>query len=71
MTLDEIKRSDKDMLTPAEVAPVLGCNAHSIRLQAQEQPWTLGFNVCVVGSRTLIPRIPFVQFMTEFRGCAE
>lgn len=68
MTLEEIRRSDKDVLTPADVAGVLGCNPHSIRIQAQENPYMLGFNVCVVGTRTLIPRLPFLQFMAEWRA---
>lgn len=68
MTLEEIKNSKETMLTPADVAPILGCNPHSIRLQAQEDPYKLGFNVCVVGNRTLIPRLPFIQFVTELKG---
>lgn len=67
MTLEEIKMSDKTMLVPTDVSQLLGCDAHSIRLQAQKDPDKLGFNVVVVGKRTLIPRIPFIKFMTEPR----
>ena len=66
MTLDEIIKSQKMMLTPADVAPVLGCNPHSIRMQAQQDPAKLGFKVTVIGTRTLIPRVPFIQFVTEY-----
>lgn len=68
MTFEEIKASDKAMLTPADVAGVLGCNPHYIRLQAQEDPTKLGFNVIVIGTRTRIPRIPFIQYLTEHVG---
>ena len=64
MTLEEVMRSNKDMLTPADVAPILGRHPHSIRLQAREDPAKLGFGVCVVGNKTLIPRIAFLRFMT-------
>jgi len=65
MTLSEIRSSDKPLLLPSEVAPVLGCDAHSIRLQAREYPELLGFPVVVIGNRTLIPRKPFLRFMGE------
>ena len=69
MTLAEIKGSDKTMLLAADVAPVLGCDPHSIRIQAREYPEQLGFPVVVIGHRTLIPRKPFLQFLGE--GAAE
>lgn len=65
MTLEEIRASDKTFLTPADVAPVLGCDPHSIRLQAREFPEQLGFAVTVIGRRTLIPRKSFLRFMGE------
>lgn len=68
MTLDEIRASDKDMLVPNDIAGVLGVNPQSIRTQAQHDPYSLGFNVTVVGTRTLIPREPFIQFMTNWKG---
>ena len=65
MTLSEIRSSDKPMLLPAEVAPVLGCDAHSIRIQARQDPEQLGFNVILLGNRTLIPRKAFLKFLGE------
>lgn len=64
MTLDEIRASDKTVLTPAEVAPVLGCDAQDLRIQAKVAPERLGFNVIVVGTRIKIPRIAFIKYMT-------
>lgn len=65
MTLAEIKASSELTLTPDQVAPVLKCNPHLIRLQARESPQLLGFPVIVVGNRTKIPRKPFLAFLGE------
>lgn len=65
MTMAEIKGSDKALLLAKDVAPILGCDPHSIRIQAREYPEQLGFPVVVIGNRTLIPRKPFLRFMGE------
>lgn len=65
MTLNEIKASEAIMLKPADVADVLGCDPHSIRVQAHEYPESLGFNVILLGNRTLIPRKAFLKFLGE------
>ena len=65
MTLAEMKVSDKTMLLASDVAPVLGCDPHSIRIQAREYPEQLGFPVVVIGNRTLIPRKPFLAYLGE------
>lgn len=63
MTLSEIKSMDKDFLTPEDVAPLLRCDPHGIRVQAQKAPQFLGFPVCQVGNRTKIPRVPFLKWV--------
>lgn len=65
MTMAEIRASDKDMLIPTDINKILGCDAHTIRLQAREYPESLGFPVVVIGNRTLIPRKAFLRFMGE------
>lgn len=65
MTLDEIRNSTKEVLTPAEVAPVLGCDPQGIRVQARTAPEKLGFPVIIIKSRTKIPRVPFLRYMGE------
>ena len=65
MTLDEIKASDKSVLTPAEVAEVLGCDAQDVRIQARTAPERLGFPVIIIKSRTKIPRVPFLRYIGE------
>lgn len=63
MTLTEIRNTTKEMLTPADVAPILGCDPQNIRLQARDCPEKLGFPVVRVGSRTKIPKQAFLKFI--------
>jgi hypothetical protein len=63
MTLDEIRNSTKEVMTPAEVAPILGCDPQDIRVQARLAPERLGFNVAVVGTRVKVPRRVFIRWM--------
>lgn len=63
MTLNDLRMSTKDVLTPADVAPVLGCDPHYIRVAARQCPERLGFPVVLIGNRTKIPRIAFIKFM--------
>lgn len=62
-TLDEARASSRDVLTPADVAPVLGCDPHYIRVAARQCPERLGFPVVLIGNRTKIPRIAFIKYM--------
>ena len=63
MTLEEIKSSDKTMLVPSDVAPVIHCDPHALRIIAHTKPETLGFPVLCIRTRTLIPREAFLAFM--------
>lgn len=63
MTLNEIKASRAEMLTPADVAGVLGCEPYAINTQAKADPAKLGFPVCVTGTRVRIPRRAFLHWM--------
>ena len=63
MTLDEIKACDKSTLTQAEIADVLNCDAQDIRLTARLHPERLGFPVSVIGTRTKIPRLGFLNWL--------
>jgi len=62
MTVDEIRASNKDMLTPSDVAPVLGCHPFAINTQAKVDPSKLGFPVSLVGTRLKIPRLAFLRW---------
>jgi hypothetical protein len=63
MTLDDLKRLDREFLTPAQVAEILNCSAHGVRIWARQRPEQLGFPVCIIGTRVRIPKRPFIQFM--------
>ena len=63
MTLDELRTYDKEFLTPAQVAPILGVDAQDVRVAAKQAPGRLGFNVSVIGSRVKIPRRAFLKWL--------
>lgn len=61
--IQSIVDSDKVFLTPADVAPILGMDPHSIRLIARQRPELLKFEFILSGNRTKIPRIPFLRYI--------
>lgn len=63
MTINDIKQSDKDILTCADVSEVLKCDPYTLHVQAQQRPEMLGFPVICVGNRVKIPRKAFLRFM--------
>ena len=63
MTINDIKQSDKDILTCADVSEVLKCDPYTLHIQAQRRPEMLGFPVICVGNRVKIPRKAFLRFM--------
>lgn len=60
MTFAEILSSEKDVLTPADIAPVLGVHAQAINIQAERGQ--LPFPAFRSGNRTKIPRIGFINW---------
>lgn len=63
MTLDELEALPKEILTCADVAPILMANLATIHGQAVERPELLGFPVIVAGRRVKIPKAAFLRFM--------
>ena len=63
LTLDQIAEMTAEVLTPAQVASVLHLDQDTIRGQAREAPWLLGFPVICAGNRVKVPRLPFLRFM--------
>lgn len=67
MTLDEIKASTKEMLTPSDVATVLGVDAYSISLQVKQDKEngvnSFPFPTIRIGTKTKIPRRAFIKVM--------
>lgn len=63
MTISDVLSSTKVYLTPADIAPILRCDAQSIRVQAHKDASKLGYEVIIIGNRVKIPRIPFLRFL--------
>ena len=67
MTLDEIKKSSKDVLTPADIAPVLQCCTYNINLQVKQDKQngtnSFPFPTLLIGTRVKIPRLAFIEAM--------
>ena len=62
MTKEEIMASEKDPLTPADIAPILKCDPQLIRIAARDpKQGYLSFPVDIVGNRVKIPRMPFIK----------
>lgn len=61
-------QDDRDLLFAADIAPILGVDANSIRRQADAEPGALGFPVIRIGAKTLIPRRPFIQYILGKEG---
>lgn len=68
MTLEEIKASDKVLLTAADVAEALGVDAQGIRVQAHENPAALGFPIMITGRNGRSVRIPKLAFIRWVEG---
>ena len=68
MTIDEILRSTKEVLTPADIAPVIGADPYGINRMARENPAGLGFPVICIGNRVKIPRRAFLRYMMYGRA---
>ena len=63
MTLAELKQLDKDVITPAQAAGVVGCGPQYIRVAARQRPELLGFPVTLIRSRVKIHRLAFIRYM--------
>lgn len=62
MTIAEMKRSTKTVLTPGDICEVLSCGRYAINQQAHADPSKLGFPVIITGRRVKIPREAFIRY---------
>ena len=62
MTIEDLKRMDKEILTPGDIAPVLECDPNVIRYQAEKDIKALGFPAAKIGTRVKIPRLAFIKW---------
>ena len=65
MTLEQIAAIPGEVLTCAQVAPILKMSPGTLHDQAIEMPWLLHFPVIVTKRRVKIPKRPFLRFMEE------
>ncbi len=61
MTWEQILKSDKTMLRPQDIAPVMGCHPQVINILARQE--RLPFPYLRSGNRTKIPREGFIAWM--------
>ncbi len=65
MCIAEMKEINRPYLTVEEIAVTMRVGPQSIRNQAREDDSKLGFPVCQVGSKILIPRVAYLKFLGE------
>lgn len=63
LTLADIEAIDRETLSPAQVASVLGVDQDTLRGQARSAPELLRFPTVCVGNRVRIPKQAFLNFM--------
>lgn len=63
MTITEMRKSTKLMLTPADIAPILGCDQNTIRQSAKQRPDGIRFPFTFIGNRMKIPREGFLKWI--------
>ena len=62
MTIEDIKKMSKEILTPNDVASILRCDPNVIRYQAAQDIRQLGFPASKIGTRVKIPRKAFIRW---------
>ena len=62
MTIEDIKKMDKEVLSPGDIAPVLHCDPNVIRYQATQDIKQLGFPASKIGTRVKIPKDAFTKW---------
>ena len=62
MTIEDIKKMSKEILTPGDIAPILKCDPNIIRFQASQDIKQLGFPAAKIGTRVKIPRKAFIDW---------
>ena len=62
MTMTEIRESTKDILTPDDIAEVLGSHPQTIRQSARQHPELIGYPFAFHGTAMKIPRIGFINW---------
>ena len=61
-TLEDVRAMAEDMLTPAIVAEVIGCNGFTLGRMAHDEPEKLPFPSICIGRNTYFPRSGFINW---------
>ena len=61
LTLEEIEALPKEMLVPADIAPILKCTPYTINICTRNGENPFPFPVIRMGTRVRIPKIPFIK----------
>lgn len=62
-TLEDIEALPKEILTPADIAPILGCQPYAINVATENGENPFNFPVYRMGRRVKIPKQPFLKAM--------
>ncbi|MBE6792530.1 MAG: hypothetical protein E7534_03390 [Ruminococcaceae bacterium] len=63
MTLEQLEAMDKEMLIPADIAPILGCSPYTINVATRDGKNPFPFPIIRMGTRVKIPKRPFIKAM--------
>lgn len=63
MTLDDLEALPKEMLTPKDIAPILGCAPFTINVATENGENPFPFPIIRMGRRVRIPKMPFIKAM--------
>ena len=63
-TLADIELLPGDFIPVKTAAQYLRCGPQALREQAHKDPPSLGFPVTILGPRVLIPKKPFISYIT-------
>lgn len=63
LTLDDLRKMDRDTITPSIAGQVLGCDPYNINVAIRDAPESIGFPWFKSGSHVKIPREGFIRWM--------
>lgn len=68
MTLDEMRVSTKEYLTPVDVSGVLKCSPYTVNLSIKKHGTSAyPFPLFLSGSRVRIPRLAFIEWAEKVK----
>lgn len=62
MTLEEIKKTEKNWLTPSDIAPFIGSHPQTIINSARQHPDLVGYPFTFCGTNMKISTVGFINW---------